>query len=463
MRDFERAQGDLLVGFAEHDDRLGEGRAGAVEAGLAAGVQLVGELAAEAHLTGVAVVLDPHAGVARQLVVELRPHLVAEGGRQGLEGALDGVAGLGAPHRGDLVGAAAALIAAGAAGAEVTTADAEDGGGGDGGEEGATVATAAVVEGAQQVLHRREPVPRVLFEAAQDRGGHPRRHADVARRGADLAARDGEAELVGALAGEGELAEQGLVERGAEAELIGGGADGLAEELLRGHIRGRADDLASGPRGGAGEAEIEHADAAVVADHGVARLEVAVDEAGLVRRREAAAGLNEGVEDLGPGALLAAAPGLQGLAADELHGDEDLVVVDPDLVDDGDVGVRDLRHRLRLVVEAQAAVAVGGALPAEDLERDLAIELGVVGGVDDAHLAGAEVRQDGEATDLVPGLERDRIGRGRREHTRTRRGRRRRQARSQPRRSINGRRRVQGGVTRRHGAFLVTSGTNVRS
>jgi hypothetical protein len=149
---------------------------------------------------------------------------------------------------------------------------------------------------------------------------------------------------------------------------------------------------------GAGEAEVEDADAAVVADHDVGGLEVAVDEAGGVGGGEALAGLAEHGGELGEGPALALEPGVQGHAVDELHGDVDLAAEGADLVDADDVGVRQPGHGLGLAQEAGAGQVLAG-LGVEQLDGDLAVELLVVGGIDDAGAAAAELAQDGEAAD----------------------------------------------------------------
>ena len=56
---------------------------------------------------------------------------------------------------------------------------------------------------------------------------------------------------------------------------------------------------ATPPRIGAGEPEVEHANAPVGADHDVRRLEVAVDEPGAVGGRQALAGVRQHREHLG--------------------------------------------------------------------------------------------------------------------------------------------------------------------
>jgi hypothetical protein len=71
-----------------------------------------------------------------------------------------------------------------------------------------------------------------------------------------------------------------------------------------------------------------------------------------------------------------------------------------DLVDRDDVRVGDPRQRLGLAEHAVAGGRVPHAgLVAQHLHGDLAVELVVVGGVDDAHAARAQAGEDREAAD----------------------------------------------------------------
>ena len=124
--------------------------------------------------------------------------------------------------------------------------------------------------------------------------------------------------------------EQRLVQRDAEAELVRARVDRLAPELLGRHVRGRADDRAGLGHDPDRQGRLVLAGLARVAatsscasrarpksmtrtepsfgDHHVLRLEVAVDDARGVRRRQAAPRRDEHVEDLLPGPRLGAQP-----------------------------------------------------------------------------------------------------------------------------------------------------------
>ena len=149
-----------------------------------------------------------------------------------------------------------------------------------------------------------------------------------------------------------------LVQGNTEAELISGGARNLAEPLLGRHVPRRSDHRASGGELGghrrgassqrfvdlvtgrrAGESEVRHPDASIIANEYVGRLEVAVHESGFVRRRQAAPRFHEEAHSLAPRSALRLQPLRRGHAIDELHRDIDLVAIDPRVVDLDDVGV----------------------------------------------------------------------------------------------------------------------------
>jgi hypothetical protein len=165
--------------------------------------------------------------------------------------------------------------------------------------------------------------------------------------------------------------------------------------------------------------EVEDADPAVGGDQHVGGLEVAVDDAGLVRGVEPFAGGDEDLEDRAQRSFGRRQPLAQGLALDVLHRQEHLAVVDPDVEHRDDVGMRQPRQRLGLALHAGAPdrARLRGA---DDLDRDLAIELGIEGAIDHAHAAGADLIDDQVTTDLGAGGDR-RLARG--SHRRRRLGR----------------------------------------
>ena len=363
--------------------------------------------------------MDPLLGVGVEFAGGGGPDGGGEGGGGGEQGLFDGGAARGVPDAAEvLFGAGAAGLLEGEGAGVEAEAEAEEEHGEGGGGEPAVALGGVAGEGGEQGLHVGEAVFGGVLEAAEDELAEPA--GGVAGGDGDgCADEDGEALLVEVGAGEGADAVEGLEEGDAEAELVAAGVAGGAEELFGGHVRGGADEGADGGGEGvvagavgrvavarvvgAGEAEVEDADAAVLADEDVVGFEVAMDDADGVGGGEALAGGGEDLEDLAPGAALVGEPGAQGLAGDQLHGDEELVVDAADLVDLDDVGVGEAGEGLGLALEAgladaEAVVVDAGA---QELEGDAAVELGVVGGVDDGHAAVAEGAGDDVAADLT--------------------------------------------------------------
>ena len=128
-----------------------------------------------------------------------------------------------------------------------------------------------------------------------------------------------------------------------------------------------------------------------------------MDDAGAMRGGEPIAGLHERRDDLAPRVRLLE-PRRERRAAHELHDDEDLAVDRADLVDRHDIGMRELGHRLGLAHQPHAGRRAGVAV-AHDLDRDVAIEVGIVGLEHDAHAAGAELADDPEVLERRAGRE----------------------------------------------------------
>jgi hypothetical protein len=81
---------------------------------------------------------------------------------------------------------------------------------------------------------------------------------------------------------------------------------------------------------------------------------------------------------------------------DQLHRDEDAAVGLVDLVDAGDVRVRDGARGAGLAKEPGTPVAILLERRGQDLEGDDPLQLLVLGAVDDAHPAAADAPQDAE-------------------------------------------------------------------
>ena len=210
--------------------------------------------------------------------------------------------------------------------------------------------------------------------------GEPRRRD---RRLAHVLVGDGDR----AVAGERRPAGQQLEEHAAGGVQVGARVDGLALGLLGREVLRRADDgLGLGHRRvgvghRAGDAEVHDLDGAVVGDHDVRGLDVAVDDA-------VAVAVGEGVEDPlgdaeGLGRRQRAALGedlAQGPAVDVLHDDEGHLDLGAPALDEGvlavvvdgdDGGVVEPGGRLGLAPEPGDERLVAGEVAAEHLDGDL--------------------------------------------------------------------------------------------
>ncbi len=263
---------------------------------------------------------------------------------------------------------------------------------------------------------------RVLLEAAKDHRLERRRHPRLeAGRRHGRVAFDGDEDLERTLPRERPTSGGELVEHDAAREDVGARVEGATLGLLGRHVAGRAEDLALGGEGGlhlgdvgrggrrGGETEVEHLHHPLLGQHDVVRLEIAVHHALRVGARERRGDPpRHALHLLRRQALRHVRP--QGGPAQVLHGDVDAALVLPHLVDGRDVRVAHGGGGAGLAEEARAL----GGLPdrGQHLERDDTTQLLVVGGVDHAHPALAELRADAEVGDAVSGADGLRVGRG---------------------------------------------------
>ena len=153
------------------------------------------------------------------------------------------------------------------------------------------------------------------------------------------------------------------------------------------------------------EAEVEDLDAPVVQQEEVLGLDVAVDDALVVRGGEALRHPRRVLGGLAHADRPLAQPRAHRLALEHLRHHEEPIALLAGVVDRDDVGVRERRHRLRLGLEAGERVGVIGEVLGQHLDRHVALEAGVAGAVDLPHPAGAERRDDLVRAEAVAGRE----------------------------------------------------------
>ena len=200
-----------------------------------------------------------------------------------------------------------------------------------------------------------------------------------------------------------------LVEHDSKAEQVGAPVHLAALDLLRRHVRHRADDrLLAGehrpavggrrPAGRVGlqlgEAEVEHLEAPILGEHQVRRLQVPVRDALLMCGRQRTAQGDADLEQLVLGHALLGQQLIQRAPLDPLHG-QDVQVADVlDREDRDDVGMVERRQGLGLALEAGQAFRVAGKVGGQDLEHDAALEIQVLSEVDLSHPAFSELGED---------------------------------------------------------------------
>ena len=201
------------------------------------------------------------------------------------------------------------------------------------------------------------------------------------------------------VAGEGHLPGQHLVEDDRGRVEVGGRRHGGAARLLGGEVLRGAHDrarLRHLRRAGARDAEVRHLQP--LADEDVVRLDVAVDDPVPVceaERLEDLVGVRERLRDRKRAARhdeLLEAPAL-----DHLHRDVVGALGLAAVVDRDDVRVRQGRGRLGLAAEALDEEIVVRVALVQDLDRDAAAEVLVLGEVDVRHPARAELAHDAVA------------------------------------------------------------------
>lgn len=150
--------------------------------------------------------------------------------------------------------------------------------------------------------------------------------------------------------------------------------------LFRRHVIDRAHDAAGIGHvelrlraGQLRETKIEHLHVAILAEHDIRGLDIAMDDAGRVRRRARAP---PGNRSRGfPGATTAQSRCVRGESRlDVFRGDETRAVLFADFMDGDDVRVIEPGNRPRLLLEPPQPVLILGELGRQQLQRDLAFQ-----------------------------------------------------------------------------------------
>ncbi len=209
---------------------------------------------------------------------------------------------------------------------------------------------------------------------------------------------------------EGRLSREDVVERGSERVDVAALVVRLVAARLLGRHVGERADLRAGARdlrrGAAelGDPEVEDVGPRGGVDEDVLGLQVAVDDALLVRVLDGARHVAERLErPVEREPVLPGEPPLEGQPLDELHG---YVVLPLDLagLEDGDdARMAEPRDGLRLSPEALEARRVRRAVVADGLEREEPLQAVVPGAEDDAHAAPADLSEEDEVPEDAAG------------------------------------------------------------
>ena len=198
--------------------------------------------------------------------------------------------------------------------------------------------------------------------------------------------------------------------------------DLLPPRLFRAHVGGGPDDDADsgtvrGDRGtlgrhvgrrridSFGQSKVQHLCEAVRRDLDVGRLQVAMDDAAIVRRLERLRDLTADRDDLADCERTGGQAFGERRPLDELEHECGHVPALLDAVDRADVRVIEGRERASLVLEPRPSIRVVREGVGQDLDRNRASEPGVVRAVHLAHAAGAEQRLDAEGPQQAAGRE----------------------------------------------------------
>jgi len=209
---------------------------------------------------------------------------------------------------------------------------------------------------------------------------------------------------------------RGFVEHDPEREQVGPAVELVSRGLLRGHVgHGAERDAGHGelvlgrrdggrravaePRRELGQAEVQHLDLAPLGQEDVRRLDVAVEDAVAVSPVEGVRHLNADVDDLVNLQRTAGKAVPERLPLHQLHHDEGASVVFSDVVDGADVPVIERGGGPGLHPEPVERLLIARELFGHELDGNRPPQPDVLGSVDDAHSASAQLADDSVVRD----------------------------------------------------------------
>jgi hypothetical protein len=140
--------------------------------------------------------------------------------------------------------------------------------------------------------------------------------------------------------------------------------------------------------------EVQHLDAAFVRNHDIRRLQVAMYDAFLVRRRQRVSQGTGNLNDLPDREAASGNQAVQWLPFDQLHRQEVDAVAFLHRVDSDNVRVVELGKRLCLTAKAAQSLRIVRHLGGQHLERYVPAQFRVGGAIDLAHAARTEGRKN---------------------------------------------------------------------
>jgi hypothetical protein len=208
------------------------------------------------------------------------------------------------------------------------------------------------------------------------------------------------------IAVENALPAEHFEQHAAESPDIGAPVDLAAARLLRAHVRRRADrpplnlsQLLTVPRPcircqGLRDAEVEHLDRAVGANLDIRWLQIAVNDALLVRGIEGPCDLLGDIERIGernpPATRRSGNELLDCRAVNEFHDQRLRIAIVLEAVQRRDIRMIQRGQQARLALESLNRLGVGSAGLRQNLERDLTFEFRIARAIDLAHATHAD-------------------------------------------------------------------------